>query len=116
MISGESCSVAELTHVVAVAGIGHPPRFFAMLEELGTDVEQEVAFADHQKYELASLSALTPVGQTLLMTEKDAVKCHAFAQPNWWYLPVDAVLSSVEAEQLLKKIETLMSNRHKLVI
>ncbi|WP_037388369.1 tetraacyldisaccharide 4'-kinase, partial [Serratia symbiotica] len=82
----------------------------AMLEKLGTDVEQEVAFADHQKYQLASLSALTPVGQTLLMTEKDAVKCHAFAQPNWWYLPVDAVLPSVEAEQLLKKIENLLSN------
>ncbi|MCP1065634.1 tetraacyldisaccharide 4'-kinase [Serratia symbiotica] len=110
MLSGERCPVAELTHVVAVAGIGYPPRFFAMLEKLGTDVEQEVAFADHQKYQLASLSALTPVGQTLLMTEKDAVKCHAFAQPNWWYLPVDAVLSSVEAEQLLKKIENLLSN------
>lgn len=110
MLSGERCPVAELTHVVAVAGIGHPPRFFAMLEKLGTDVEQEVAFADHQKYQLASLSALTPVGQTLLMTEKDAVKCHAFAQPNWWYLPVDAVLPSVEAEQLLKKIENLLSN------
>ncbi|BBI92400.1 tetraacyldisaccharide 4'-kinase [Serratia symbiotica] len=110
MLSGERYPVAELTHVVAVAGIGHPPRFFAMLEKLGTDVEQEVAFADHQKYQLASLSALTPVGQTLLMTEKDAVKCHAFAQPNWWYLPVDAVLPSVEAEQLLKKIENLLSN------
>ncbi|NIG98656.1 MAG: tetraacyldisaccharide 4'-kinase [Serratia symbiotica] len=110
MLSGARCPVAELTHVVAVAGIGHPPRFFAMLEKLGTDVEQEVAFADHQKYQLASLSALTPVGQTLLMTEKDAVKCHAFTQPNWWYLPVDAVLPSVEAEQLLKKIENLLSN------
>ncbi|USS94897.1 tetraacyldisaccharide 4'-kinase [Serratia symbiotica] len=110
MLSGERCPVAELTHVVAVAGIGHPPRFFAMLEKLGTDVEQEVAFADHQKYQLASLSALTPVGQTLLMTEKDAVKCRAFAQPNWWYLPVDAVLPSVEGGQLLKKIENLLSN------
>lgn len=110
MLSGECCPVAKLTHVVAVAGIGHPPRFFAMLEKLGTNVEQEVAFADHQQYQLTSLSALTPAGQTLLMTEKDAVKCHAFAQPNWWYLPVDAVLPSVEAEQLLKKIENLLSN------
>ncbi|XPE56285.1 tetraacyldisaccharide 4'-kinase [Shigella flexneri] len=23
------------------------------------------------------------------MTEKDAVKCRAFAEENWWYLPVD---------------------------
>ncbi|WP_172943219.1 tetraacyldisaccharide 4'-kinase, partial [Escherichia coli] len=24
---------------------------------------------------------------------KDAVKCRAFAEENWWYLPVDAQLS-----------------------
>ncbi len=27
------------------------------------------------------------------MTEKDAVKCRAFAKPNWYYLPVEADLS-----------------------
>jgi tetraacyldisaccharide 4'-kinase len=43
------------------------------------------------------------------MTEKDAVKCRAFAQPNWWYLPVDAVLPSAQAEQLLQDIESLLS-------
>ena len=30
------------------------------------------------------------------MTEKDAVKCQAFAKENWWYVPVDAEI--VEAE------------------
>ncbi len=110
MFSGQRCSVVELTHVVAVAGIGHPPRFFTMLEKLGADVEKELAFPDHKNYTLESLLALTTIGQTLLMTEKDAVKCHAFAQPNWWYLPVDAVLPYCEAEKLLKKIESLLMN------
>jgi len=26
----------------------------------------------------------------VLMTEKDAVKCRAFAADDWWYLAVDA--------------------------
>ena len=39
------------------------------------------------------------------MTEKDAVKCRAFALPNWWYLPVEAELPPVQAEQLLLNIE-----------
>lgn len=109
LLSGECRPAARLVRVVAMAGIGHPPRFFATLEKLGTEVEQEVAFADHQEYQLSQLAALTAVGQTLLMTEKDAVKCRAFAQPNWWYLPVDAVLPAGQAEQLLQAIENLLT-------
>lgn len=106
--SGERRPAVELPHVVAMAGIGHPPRFFATLEKLGVEVEKEVAFADHQEYQHDPLAVLVSSGQTLLMTEKDAVKCRAFAQPNWWYLPVDAVLPTEQAEQLLHSIEALL--------
>ncbi|WP_037432615.1 tetraacyldisaccharide 4'-kinase [Serratia plymuthica] len=107
--SGARRPAAELPHVVAMAGIGHPPRFFATLEKLGVDVEKEVAFADHQEYQQAQLAALASSEQTLLMTEKDAVKCRIFAQPNWWYLPVDAVLPPDQAESLLQSIEALLT-------
>lgn len=106
--SGERRPAIELPHVVAMAGIGHPPRFFATLEKLGVEVEREVAFADHQEYNHGQLAALASQGQTLLMTEKDAVKCRAFAQPDWWYLPVDAVLPTEQAEQLLQGIQKLI--------
>ncbi len=99
---------AELPQVVAMAGIGHPPRFFATLEKQGVDMVREVPFADHQAYSLSQLAALVQPQQTLLMTEKDAVKCRAFAQPNWWYLPVDAQLPQQQAEQLLQRIEALL--------
>lgn len=108
MANGERRPAAELPHVIAMAGIGHPPRFFATVEKLGVEAELEVAFADHQEYSHPQLAALTKQGQTLLMTEKDAVKCRAFAQPNWWYLPVDAVLPTEQAEQLLQGIEKLL--------
>ncbi|RJF58279.1 tetraacyldisaccharide 4'-kinase [Serratia inhibens] len=107
--SGARRPVAELPQVVAMAGIGHPPRFFATLEKLGVDVKKEVAFADHQEYQHAQLAALASSEQTLLMTEKDAVKCRIFAQPNWWYLPVDAVLPPNQAEPLLQSIEALLT-------
>lgn len=106
--SGERRPAIELPHVVAMAGIGHPPRFFATLEKLGVEVDREVAFADHQEYNHGQLAALASQGQTLLMTEKDAVKCRAFAQPDWWYLPVEAVLPTEQAEQLLQGIQKLI--------
>lgn len=90
-----------------MAGIGHPPRFFATLNLLGIKPENEHAFADHQDYSLAQLSRLTSGPQILLMTEKDAVKCRAFALPNWWYLPVDAQLPSDRADKLLLNIQAL---------
>lgn len=106
--SGERRPAIELPHVVAMAGIGHPPRFFATLEKLGVEADREVAFADHQEYNHGQLAALASQGQTLLMTEKDAVKCRAFAQPDWWYLPVEAVLPTEQAEQLLQGIQKLI--------
>ncbi|MGY2288390.1 tetraacyldisaccharide 4'-kinase [Pseudomonas sp. SDO528_S397] len=76
--------------VHAVAGIGNPQRFFTTLETLHW-LPQPHAFADHAAYS-ADVLSFTP-SLPLVMTEKDAVKCRAFAQPDWWYLAVDAVPS-----------------------
>ena len=72
--------------VHALAGIGHPPRFFDHLAGLGVNAIPH-AFPDHYVYTANDL----PAG-TLLMTEKDAVKCAAFAPPDAWFLAVDAIL------------------------
>ncbi len=70
--------------VHALAGIGHPERFFASLEALGLVVEPH-PFPDHHAYVAADL----PDG-ILVMTEKDAVKCAGFAPEDAWFLAVDA--------------------------
>ncbi|MDR3432343.1 MAG: tetraacyldisaccharide 4'-kinase [Rouxiella aceris] len=108
LLSGEKRPVQSLSAVVAMAGIGHPPRFFATLRQSGVQPEQEIAFADHQAYQLAQLKALASPTQILLMTEKDAVKCRAFAEENWWYLPVDAQLAEPGSLNLLEKICALV--------
>ncbi|MFS0827909.1 tetraacyldisaccharide 4'-kinase [Pseudomonas phoenicis] len=71
----------------AVAGIGNPQRFFDTLQALDW---QPLAhpFADHAQFSPQALDFSPSL--PLVMTEKDAVKCRAFAQPDWWYLAVDA--------------------------
>lgn len=106
--TGERKAVAQLPALVAMAGIGHPPRFFATLEQCGAKLEKRVPLADHQALVPEQVAAFTVPGQTLIMTEKDAVKCRAFAKENWWYLPVDAELSGEQPEQLLKDLIALV--------
>ncbi|ENU1227625.1 tetraacyldisaccharide 4'-kinase [Providencia rettgeri] len=113
LVSGEKQAVTQLPAVIAMAGIGHPPRFFASLENKGVEVISTHAFADHQSYELKQLSRLVKNEQNLLMTEKDAVKCRAFAQPNWWFLPVQAHLQAPDAEKILSGIKKLITNNKK---
>lgn len=71
----------------AVAGIGNPQRFFATLEALHWRPIPH-PFADHARYSLEQLRFSPEL--PLVMTEKDAVKCRAFAQPGWSYLQVKA--------------------------
>ncbi|MTD40524.1 tetraacyldisaccharide 4'-kinase [Erwinia sp. CPCC 100877] len=106
--SGERRAARELSDVVAMAGIGHPPRFFATLEECGVTPVKTLALADHQPLSEAQVSGFCLPGQTLLMTEKDAVKCRSFARENWWYLPVEAQLIGGQAERLLIELLNLV--------
>ncbi|ECY5033401.1 tetraacyldisaccharide 4'-kinase, partial [Salmonella enterica subsp. enterica serovar Bareilly] len=106
--TGARCDVAQLSNIVAMAGIGHPPRFFATLEACGAHPQKCVPLADHQTLSPADVQALVGEGQTLVMTEKDAVKCRAFAEDNWWFLPVDARLSGEQPDKLLEHITSLV--------
>ncbi|WP_313111934.1 tetraacyldisaccharide 4'-kinase [Pseudescherichia sp.] len=106
--SGERRPVSELPAVVAMAGIGHPPRFFQTLADCGVATEKTVALADHQALSYPQVSGFIQPGQTLVMTEKDAVKCRAFADDSWWYLPVDAHLEGDKPERLLQELFTLV--------
>ncbi|POP45881.1 tetraacyldisaccharide 4'-kinase [Superficieibacter electus] len=110
LLTGERREISTLTDVVAMAGIGHPPRFFATLESGGLHPLKTISLSDHQALTLADVQALARPEQTLIMTEKDAVKCRSFAQCNWWYLPVDAELQGHGAQQLLEKL-TLLAQR-----
>jgi tetraacyldisaccharide 4'-kinase len=89
--------------VHAVAGIGHPERFFATLAALGLEVIPH-PYPDHHRFAPGDITFAD--GLPLIMTEKDAVKCRRFAAPGHWYLPIAAHLPP-EFEQRL--IELLRS-------
>lgn len=92
----------------AVAGIGNPQRFFRTLEALNWRPIVH-PFADHASYsrEVLNFSPELP----LVMTEKDAVKCRAFAAENWWYLAVDAVPSPAFIAWLDRELTRLLPAR-----
>ncbi|MBT9517148.1 MAG: tetraacyldisaccharide 4'-kinase [Methyloversatilis discipulorum] len=73
----------------AIAGIGEPARFFDHLRALGLEFVAH-PFPDHHVY---SAQDLTFSGcDALLLTEKDAVKCHGLSDTPMWVLPVEAHL------------------------
>jgi tetraacyldisaccharide 4'-kinase len=82
----------------AVAGIGHPAAFFDGLRAAGLAVETH-ALADHQALDPGALPF--PSAATVLMTEKDAVKCRSFAGADWWFVELGVDLERVTAAELI---------------
>ena len=87
--------------VHGVAGIGNPERFFATLRGKGLKVIPH-PFPDHHSFQPADLEFGD--GLPVLMTEKDAVKCEAFAAARCWMVPVTAELLEVFATRLETQI------------
>lgn len=85
----------------AVAGIGEPQRFFDHLATLGLKAQCH-AFPDHHRYVPADLKF---VGDALLMTEKDALKCAGLCALPIWVLPVDAIVEPDLARHVLDILE-----------
>jgi len=86
----------------AIAGIGHPARFFDTLRGLGLDFESH-AFPDHHAYRAEEISFATD--EVVLMTEKDAVKCRPFYRGEAWVLPVTANVSPALPAFVLERID-----------
>jgi tetraacyldisaccharide 4'-kinase len=101
--SSKSVPTSEFSgkRLMALAGIGNPGRFFSQLKGMGLHFEER-PFPDHHAYTREDLQ--TGAVDAILMTEKDAVKCRAFAEPNWWYLAVDAKLDRALIERVLEKL------------
>jgi tetraacyldisaccharide 4'-kinase len=97
----ESVDALRGVDVHGVAGIGHPQRFFGMLRALGAR-PIEHAFADHHPFVPGDFAF--DDGRRIVMTEKDAVRCRAFATEQMWCLRVTADLAAVDAARLLNAV------------
>lgn len=105
--TGERRSLAAFggTAVHAVAAIGHPEAFFAMLRRHGLTLNAH-PFPDHA----ALLASDLDFGDAapVLMTEKDAVKCRAFASDRYWAVPLMVTFSEADENSLLALLQKLV--------
>lgn len=85
----------------AIAGIGNPQRFFHQLAQLGIYVIPH-EFDDHHAFKKQDLEFND--NKTILMTEKDAVKCQHFAKTNMWFIPVEATVSGNLDQLIIQKL------------
>jgi len=84
--------------VEAFAGIGNPERFFSLLESLGLNVNRH-QLADHGL--MPKEFFMQNKDKIVIMTEKDAVKYPNKVSDNFWYLPVNVVMSIENTSKLL---------------
>jgi tetraacyldisaccharide 4'-kinase len=103
LVSGQQkpLQAFSTTNCHALAGIGNPDRFFKLLESAGLACKTH-SFPDHYKFQPSDISF--PDSEPVLMTEKDAVKCMAFAGGQHWYVPVKAFPDADFAEGLLRRL------------
>lgn len=83
--------------VHAIAAIGNPARFFALLREHGL-VPIEHALPDHAVPAATDLRFDDDL--PVLMTEKDAVKCRRLADQRHWAVRVAATIREADAARL----------------
>lgn len=72
-----------------IAGLADPGLFLNMLRSHGLRPRARL-FPDHHRYRKADFNGLED--RTILMTEKDAVKCRSLAPQDSWYAPVEVSL------------------------
>ncbi|MCF8209241.1 MAG: tetraacyldisaccharide 4'-kinase [Rhodoferax sp.] len=97
----ESLQLPDSKPIVAIAGIGQPESFFAMLRDRGLDLVQTIALPDHFAYN--SLPDCDHSERTLLCTEKDAIKLWRLA-PSALAVPLEMNLESGFFTELDKNI------------
>lgn len=88
--------------VHALAGIGNPKRFFNLLESHNISIDAH-SFPDHHQF--TSDDIVFDGDKSVLMTEKDAVKCFDFASEKHWYVPIKAVPEVHFVDKLLTLIK-----------
>ncbi|PCK10195.1 MAG: tetraacyldisaccharide 4'-kinase [Alteromonadaceae bacterium] len=106
--------LADLSGVVALAGIGDPEKFFETLAGF-TKLQERRIFPDHHQYCAEDFANIGD--KPVVMTSKDAVKCRTFAKPNWYALEVamqlpEAFLAGVE-RSLIAQTKTAQASPNK---
>ena len=116
--NGNRIALASLkeSSVTAVAAIAEPEAFFRMLRQRGITLQTSIALPDH--HDFSDFNFLSFAGQTVLCTDKDAVKLFSkphFAETRLLAVPLEfspepAFLAALDAR--LAQVISHLPSRH----
>lgn len=92
--------------VHAIAAIADPERFFTTLRQHGIDPIPH-PFPDHHAFTAADVTLDDTL--PILMTEKDAVKCTAFATARMHSVPIDAILPDAFLDAVAERVRNTVA-------
>lgn len=95
------CDKLKDKEIIAMTGIGNPDRFFNTLKSKDIKFIKRI-FPDH--YEFKQKDFDTFIGKTIVMTEKDAIKCTNIYHNDIWVLPVALSIEKRFVNKILKKV------------
>ena len=84
--------------VLAIAGIARPERFFNALKNMGISCETQ-ALPDHAAIAVSDI----PTSQTVIITEKDAVKLNQENLPQVYVLPIETEINPELIDKVMTK-------------
>jgi tetraacyldisaccharide 4'-kinase len=91
--------------VHAIAGIGNPEAFFTALRGMGLLADAR-ALPDHARLSSADLAFND--NWPVLMTEKDAVKCRAFADARCWSVELAMSIDDAQSRVIMQIVDSAM--------
>jgi tetraacyldisaccharide 4'-kinase len=106
--TGEQRELATLRgqQVHVVTGIGNPQAFLQALHEQGVRFDARI-LPDHASFTVDDIE----FGDALLVliTEKDAVKCAAFATSRHWAVGAEVLLEAADQAQLVTEVQQCLA-------
>ncbi|MFM8533635.1 MAG: tetraacyldisaccharide 4'-kinase [Acidimicrobiia bacterium] len=109
----DPADVLEDCTVLAVAGIAHPDRFVAALNDAGWNVAGQMAFRDHHRYTTAdahtiAAKAASCGADVVLTTSKDAVRLAALGPTPFGLFEVPLTLSFDPPDALFATVKAAL--------
>ena len=105
----------DKTKFVAVAGIGHPEKFFNSIEKFGGEITKKFSLPDHENYTPRLLRKLKKASLSnnaqLITTEKDFVRIPKNERHNFIFLPIKLKFS--EELELINSIKSVINQSFK---
>ena len=117
-LASEGISVESISgqKMVAVSAIGNPASFEQTLRDLGAEIVESIRYPDHHEYTVKEMQDVLQQAdalgaESIVITEKDAVKIPAeFAKSNW-NIPIFVICVEVKFQAGAKEFQKELHHR-----